>query len=300
MFHAKDAVFPATVVGKPRQEDYYIGEYLQRLLRPLFPLAMPGVVDLWSYGETGFHALAAATVRERYGREAMVSAFRILGEGQLALTKFLLVTDQHVELKNFKKTLETVLERADFSRDLYIFDHLSMDTLDYCGPEVNKGSKGILLGLGEPRRSLPGGFQGELPKHFGAAKAFCRGCLVVSGEPFAKARDLGERAAKESSFRDWSLVILVDDVKKTLSSDTAFLWTVFTRFEPAADLHAASELQNRHHIGYQPPIVIDARMKPNYPKELFCDPDIAAQVTRRWNEYFPKGMEQGSSDSANL
>ena len=46
---------------------------------------MPSVVDLWSYGDTGFHSLAAAVVRDRYGREAMMSAFRILGEGQLSL-----------------------------------------------------------------------------------------------------------------------------------------------------------------------------------------------------------------------
>jgi len=92
----RDAIWPATVVGKPRQEDFFLGDLLQELLSPLFPIAMPGVVDLWSYGETGYHSLAGAVVRERYRREAMVSAFRILGEGQLALTKFLLVTDRAV------------------------------------------------------------------------------------------------------------------------------------------------------------------------------------------------------------
>jgi UbiD family decarboxylase len=60
----KDAIWPATVVGKPRQEDFYIGDYLQELLSPLFPVVMPAVVDLWSYGESGYHALSAAVVRE--------------------------------------------------------------------------------------------------------------------------------------------------------------------------------------------------------------------------------------------
>ena len=68
------------------------------LLSPLFPLVMPAVRRLWTYGETGYHSLAAAVVRERYRREAMASAFRILGEGQLSLTKFLLVTDRDVDL----------------------------------------------------------------------------------------------------------------------------------------------------------------------------------------------------------
>ena len=81
---------PATVVGKPRQEDFFIGDLLQELLSPLFPLVMPAVERLWSYGETGYHSLAGAVVKQRYAREAMASAFRILGEGQLSLTKFLL------------------------------------------------------------------------------------------------------------------------------------------------------------------------------------------------------------------
>ena len=52
--HRRDAIYPATVVGKPRQEDFFIGDYLQSLLSPMFPLVMPGVRDLWSYGDTGF------------------------------------------------------------------------------------------------------------------------------------------------------------------------------------------------------------------------------------------------------
>ena len=101
VFHRRDAIYPATVVGKPRQEDFFIGDYLQKLLSPLFPMVMPSVRDLWTYGETGFHSLCAAVVRERYGREALVSGFRILGEGQLSLTKFLMLTDTPQDLKDF-------------------------------------------------------------------------------------------------------------------------------------------------------------------------------------------------------
>ena len=149
----RDAIYPATVVGKPRQEDFFIGDLLQELLAPLFPLVMPGVVDLWSYGETGYHSLAAAVVKERYKRESMASAFRILGEGQLSLTKFLLVVDRHVDLRDFRATLEHLLARADFRTDLFVLANLSMDSLDYAGPRIHEGGKGVLLGLGEPKRA---------------------------------------------------------------------------------------------------------------------------------------------------
>ncbi|MED4603029.1 4-hydroxybenzoate decarboxylase, partial [Paenibacillus validus] len=79
-------------------------------------------------------------------------------------------------------------------------------------------------------------------------------------------------------------VVLVDDTA-IASGQTPFLWTVFTRFNPAADMYADAELR-RHHIGYRVPIVIDARMKPGYPDELFPREDIVELVDSRWNEYF--------------
>ena len=287
MLRRRNAVCAATVVGKPRQEDFFLGDYLQELLSPLFPVVMPTVKDLWSYGETGYHSLAAAVVQERYKREAMGAAIRILGEGQLALTKFLLLVDSPQNLRNFRQVLQYILERCDFRTDLFIFSNLSMDTLDYTGPSVNEGSKGVLLGMGAPVRSLPQEFRGEIPHWVREASAFCPGCLVVSGTSFAQDQELPSRVSQASEFSDWPLVVLVDDVKKSIKNEMAFLWTTFTRFEPAADIHARAMTIQRNHISYGGPIVIDARMKPWYPDELECDPKTAAIVSSRWREYFP-------------
>jgi 3-polyprenyl-4-hydroxybenzoate decarboxylase len=280
------AIFPATVVGKPRQEDFYIGEYLQRLLSPLFPLVMPQVLDLWSYGETGFHALASAVVQERYARESLQSAFRILGEGQLALTKFLLLVDKRMDLRRFSQVLEYVLARADFRRDMYVFSNTSMDTLDYAGPKVNHGSKGLLVGCGEPVRELPREFTGQLPAGIRKAVPFCAGCLVVEGDSFNRDRELPLRVAQHAAFASWPLVVLVDDCARATRNESSFLWNTFTRFEPAADIHTARTELTRHHLCYTPPVVIDARMKPWYPGEVECDPGTEALVGRRWGEYF--------------
>ncbi len=298
----RDAIYPATVVGKPRQEDFYIGDLLQELLSPLFPLVMPGVVDLWSYGETGYHSLAAAVVRERYGREALTSAFRILGEGQLSLTKFLLVTDEAVDLRDFPATLAHVLARTRPERDLYVFGNTAMDTLDYTGPAVNHGSKGVWLGLGKPVRDLPRAFAApELPQGAFDARVFCPGCLVLGAPSFAREPGAAERFARHPALADWPLVVLTDEPARAARSATNFLWTTFTRFEPAADVHAADRTLARNHVAYTAPIVIDARTKPGFPAELFCSDDVAATVTRRWREYFPdRRVEMGDSASAHL
>jgi len=296
--HRKDAIWPATVVGKPRQEDFFLGDWLQDLLSPMFPLVMPSVRDLWSYGETGYHALSSAVVHERYRREAMASAFRILGEGQLSLTKFLLLLDQPMDLRNFKPVLEHVLARFRPETDLYVFSNLSMDTLDYAGPALNEGSKAVMMGVGAPVRELPRQFRGELPGGVLEAAVYCGGCLVVSGPAFAAEPDAGDRLA--SAFPGWPLVVLVDEAREATRTDSRFLWTAFTRMEPAADLHGARRL-HRNHVVWEGTVLLDARKKPTYPAELFCDPDTAATVSRRWAEYFPAGkVEMGDSDAGHL
>src|SRR5690349_10333883 len=276
VFHRRDAIYPATVVGKPRQEDFFIGDYLQKLLSPLFPLVMPSVRDLWTYGETGFHSLCAAVVRERYGREALVSGFRILGEGQLSLTKFLILTDTPQDLKNLPRLLEHVLERFRPETDLFVFSNVSMDTLDYTSGKVNEGSKAIMLGLGEPVRKLPREFRGQW---HGRAEVFCGGCLVLEGQASA------EDVARDPAFAEWPLIVLHDDAGVARSS-TDFLWATWTRFEPASDIYAARTEVKRHHLVYTAPIVIDARTKPGFPDELFVREDIKNLVDRRWTEYF--------------
>jgi UbiD family decarboxylase len=287
--HRRDAIYPATVVGKPRQEDFFIGDYLQTLLAPLFPLVMPSVRDLWSYGETGFHSLAAAVVRERYPREALVAGFRILGEGQLALTKFLILTDTPVDLHDFPRVLEHVLARVRWETDFFIFANTSMDTLDYTSGRVNEGSKAILMGLGDAIRDLPKEFRDELPRGITRAESFCGGCLVVEGAPYLDEPDQAARLAREKVFAEWPLVILHDDAGVARSA-IDFLWSTWTRFEPAGDIYAAETNVVRHHLAYGGPLVIDARKKPSLPDELIVRDDIAKLVDRRWREYFPNEL----------
>jgi UbiD family decarboxylase len=301
--HRRDAIYPATVVGKPRQEDFFIGDLLQELLSPLFPLVMPAVEQLWSYGETGYHSLAAAVVKQRYPREAMASAFRILGEGQLSLQKFLLLTDKPVDVKDFRATLEHILARTDPRTDLYVFGHLSMDTLDYAGPAVNKGSKGVWMGLGDPIRELPRVFRPAVPPppDVTDVRVFCGGCLVVGARPFAEDREAPARLAAHPAFAGWPLLVISDEPERATRSAVNFLWTTFTRFEPAADIHAATVTLERNHVVFTPPVAIDARMKPWYPAEVSCDPETADLVTRRWREYFPYGkVAMGDAERGHL
>ena len=288
LYHRKDAIYPATVVGRPKQEDYFIGDFLQDLLSPLFPLVMKGVLQLKTFGEAGFHCLAAARVTDRYPREAFAAGLRILGEGQLSLTKFLLVTDGSIDVAHFPRLWQHILERIQWDRDLFVFTNVSQDTLDYTGPSVNKGSKAMLLGLGQAKcRDLPETFTGSLPAECSRPVAFLPGTLVVQGPAYKSAPDLAARLAAHPGVATWPVLLLVDSTAEATSSLQEFLWTFFTRFEPAADIHGRSQSVRRFHVGLEPPIVFDCRMKPWYTEVLEVDPATRKLVDQKIDAILP-------------
>lgn len=282
IYHRKNAIWPATVVGRPPQEDHWIAEYLQDLLSPLFPVVMPAVKKVWAYEESGVHSLAAAVVKERYQGEAFTGALRILGEGQLSLAKVLLITDQDVDLKNFRETFITVLGRMNPITDLHIFANISQDTLDYTGPAVNQGSKAIFLGSGKKKNDLKTQFKGKLSNSsFKNPKIPYPGTLVVSGPKYKLKDGVPAKLLKEKSIQDFLFVFLVDDSEDTIRSDHDFIWSVFTRFEPAGDIYANTKLI-RNHPAFYPPIVVDCRMKTWYPPLTEADSKTIRKVDDRF------------------
>ncbi|GBD96874.1 MAG TPA: UbiD family decarboxylase [Nitrospirae bacterium] len=288
LYHRSNAIYPATVVGRPRQEDYYIGDYLQELLSPLFPLVMKGVRQLKTFGDTGFHSLAAARVYNRYPREAFASAMRILGEGQLSLTKFLIITDGDIDVSDFPELWTYVLERVNWQTDLFVFDNVSQDTLDYTGPAVNRGSKAVLMGLGnEPLRKLPGEFRGRLPDGCDKPVAFLPGTLVIEGKTYKSDPGLGRKIARDRNLAEWPVVVLVDNSRSATLDLKEFLWTFFTRFEPAGDIYGNKTDTHRFHTGLSEPVVFDCRMKPWYPPVLEVDEKTRKMVDEKIGSILP-------------
>ena len=284
MFHRHNAIFPATVVGRPRQEDHYIGDYLQELFAPLYPLVMNGVRAVWAYDDAGMHPLAAAVVSERYRHEAFMAGMRILGEGQLSLTKFLMITDAPLPLREFRPLFQHILERADFATDLFIFSPVSQDTLDYTGGRMNEGSKAILMGLGEKRFDLQTEMTADLNSlRFSNPRVYAPGVLVVEGPPWVERDGVADDLLKEEGALPFRVVIVVDDSSECVKDNESFLWTVFTRFDPASDIHSRAVRVEKFHPRLSTPIVIDCRVKPWYPPRALPAPETVAAVDARWS-----------------
>jgi 3-polyprenyl-4-hydroxybenzoate decarboxylase len=230
-------------------------------------------------------------VADRYPREAFAAGLRILGEGQLSLTKFLIITDGELDVRDFRRLWPHVLERIQWDRDLFVFANVSQDTLDYTGPSVNKGSKAMMMGLGrEKQRELPGEFAGTLPPGCTAPTVFLPGTLVVQGNSYAQSPDLAKQLAGWAGVRDWPVMVLVDSMPDATCSLQEFLWTFFTRFEPAADIHASRQTVIRFHVGLEPPVVFDCRLKPWYTEVLEVDPRTKSLVDSKMSQLLPPSL----------
>jgi len=131
--------------------------------------------------------------------------------------------------------------------------------------------------------------------------AECRAVRAVEGPAKVLDPGFGERIASHPAFRDWPLLVITNEAARAARSATNFLWTTFTRFEPAADISASRRELVRNHVAFTAPVVIDARLAAGFPDELFCSPEISQRVDERWLEYFPdRKVEMGDSGRGHL
>ena len=259
----RDAIYPATVVGKPPQEDYYIGEAIQEMTLPLLKLARPGVADLWAYPETGFHPLAVAAVRERYPREALKHALGLLGEGQFSLTKVLVVVDEGIDVRDFAAVSDALWDRLDPADGLHLLAPTAQDTLDFTGPAMNTGSRLILLATGRDGKRLRDAPPGDPPpaeevhKDILALARLGKAVLVARVRDGADAASVRQALAEHPRTGAHLFHVLVSaDVP--LDDPRQILWGWFTRFDPLADLHPARRRPAGNRMILAPPIAIDA------------------------------------------
>lgn len=288
----RDAIYPATVVGMPPQEDYHIGVALQELTIPLLRVLRPAVCDLWAYPETGFHPLAVAAVRERYPREALKHALGILGEGQLSLTKTMIVVDHDVNPRDFAKVSRALYENLDAVEGVHLLAPTAQDTLDFTGPAMNTGSRLILLATRGGRPPLrtqpppppPPPPPGEIHAGLLGLAALGPAFLVAQVADGADKPAIRHALAGHPATRDYLFHVLVaPDVP--LTDPRLMLWGWFTRFDPLADLHPARREQAGNRMLLHFPIAIDATWKPGYRQPVAFDPDRQRQVELNWSAY---------------
>ncbi|MBM4049208.1 MAG: menaquinone biosynthesis decarboxylase, partial [Planctomycetes bacterium] len=138
--HRKDAIYPATIVGKPPMEDCYIGKTTERLFLPLIKLVVPEIVDMDLPIFGVFHNYAFVSIDKRYPFQARKVMHAIWGLGQLMFTKIVVVVDKGVNVHDVNEVMWKVGNNVDPRRDVAFVDG-PLDVLDHASPLPRAGSK---------------------------------------------------------------------------------------------------------------------------------------------------------------
>jgi 4-hydroxy-3-polyprenylbenzoate decarboxylase len=157
--HRKDAVYPATIVGMPPMEDFYIGSASVRLFLPIFKMNFPEIVDIALPAEGVFHNLVFVSIRKTYPMQAYKIMHSLWGMGQMMFTKYIVVVDDDVNVHNTSEVLFRLCANTDPQRDS-IVTRGPADVLDHATPEIGIGSK---MGVDATRKLKGEGFNREWP-----------------------------------------------------------------------------------------------------------------------------------------
>jgi 4-hydroxy-3-polyprenylbenzoate decarboxylase len=307
IYHRAEAIWPFTVVGRPPQEDSVLGALIHEITSPLISSVLPGVHAVHAVDAVGVHPLLLALGSERYvpfeerqePQELLTQANAILGQGQLSLAKYLFIAaaedDARLDVREVSAFLQHVLARVDWRRDLHFQTQTTIDTLDYSGTGLNRGSKLVVAAVGRSRRTLPTAMPPglRLPDGFSDARVCLPGVLALRAPASGPEGTPADLAAFCSAFRAddplcaFPLVVLVDDSEFCSRSLDNFLWVTFSRSNPATDVGGIEAATVHKHWGCRGSLVIDARRKPQHAPLLVEDPQVTARVDRLFAQHGP-------------
>ncbi len=157
--HRREAVYPATIVGIPPMEDFYIGGASVKLFLPIFKMNFPEIVEIALPAEGVFHNLVFVSIKKTYPMQAYKIMHGLWGMGQMMFSKYIVVVDADVDVHNTSEVLFHLCANTDPQRDS-LFTKGPSDVLDHATSEIASGSK---LGI-DATKKLPGeGFKRPWP-----------------------------------------------------------------------------------------------------------------------------------------
>ena len=296
VYHREDAIWPFTVVGRPPQEDTQFGALIHKLAGSAIKTEIPGIHEINAVDAAGVHPLLLAVGSERYTpyqdtkqpQELLTIANHILGKGQLSLAKYLFISNKadapDLSCNNIKEYFTHLLERVDWRRDIHFQTKTTIDTLDYSGTGVNQGSKVVIAAVGDKKRELLDSGNNE------SLNMLFPGVIAMDAQAFTtyenaeKEIEILSSSLSSENLDGIMLIVLTDDASFIEASLNNFLWTTFTRSNPANDIYGVDSFTEHKHWGCNGPLIIDARKKPHHAPALIKDTKVEKRVDKLFEE----------------
>ena len=281
---AERPIYQASVVGKPPQEDKFMGEAVQEMVGGALKVIHPEIRDLWAYFEAGFHNLLVVAVENRFAREGKKTALGLFGTGQLSLTKAIVLVDEDVNPRDRAAVFGALARNFDPAEDFILVPGVPLDTLDFTSFTMNLGSKMVLDAQSSPGAPPPAA--APAPPDPRALAPGIRGSRLAWGAMLVvqvegEGRAVIERLVQRPELAALKLIVAVSaDVP--LDDDQLLLWGIFTRFDCARDIVPARTETRGAWLTCHGPLGIDATWKAGYPETVGTPPAVAAAVDGWW------------------
>ncbi len=280
--HRRDAVYPATIVGVPPQEDACLAKATEKIfLAPIRLALQPEIQDLYMPEPGVSHNLAVVSMEISYAGQPEKVANALWGAGQMMFNKYLIAAPADADIRN-EDTLAGLMRCVDVSRDLF-FGHGVLDVLDHAATTNGCGGK-LLIDATDPKPETPL----SLPPKFNLTDGIDSvdtslaekwRILILRSAPTAKPDTAGFIAANNTG--GIKFIAVFDSATEGLTP-YELLWLGTANTDPVRDITTNSGIAV---ADCRSKISKTGNMPRRFPNVVTMDAETIALVDRRWDEY---------------
>lgn len=245
--HKKNAVYPATIVGIPPQEDAWMGKAIERIfLTPIKMTILPEIIDMHMPVEGVFHNLVIVKIKNEYEGHAQKVMNAMWGAGQMMFNKILVVVDGNVDIHNYMEVARAISDNVDPANDVY-FSQGPMDVLDHACSKFAFGGKMCLDATKKAEvisKKVDGSsqlrnIQNQFPEVMGLNDSLLKmglSFVFISVKKNRKdhVKELHEKLASLPEFSGIKFVIYLEEVAE-IADIKDCVWRFANNFDPKRD-----------------------------------------------------------------
>ncbi len=279
--HRKGAIYPATIVGVPPQEDAYIAMATERIfVSPMRFAIQPEIRDMWMPTQGTAHNLVITSIEQRYEGQPHKIVQSMWGAGQMMFNKYLVVADSTVDIRDVNQ-LSDILRRVDLKRGVIRSEGV-LDVLDHATSTIGFGGKLALNCTTQTLRQDVGEPEYRTNSRVEVCDKWAEewSVLVTFIDPEV---DICKKALiEELQLKNINYVVIFDRAAREMMTSDDLLWLAMANSDPHRDVEIDKGV-----------LVIDARTKIpgqgenpiRFPNVVTSSAETIELVDKRWSEY---------------
>ncbi|MGB5028258.1 MAG: menaquinone biosynthesis decarboxylase, partial [Chitinophagaceae bacterium] len=306
--HKKNAVYPATIVGIPPQEDAWLGKATERIfLAPIKMTMVPEITDMDMPIEGVFHNLVITKIKKDYAGQGQKVMNAMWGAGQMMFNKILVLADEGVKIQDYEALAKYVFKNLNPATDIY-FSTGPMDVLDHSCSKLGFGGKMCIDGTAKMEEEMDDNYEaGVLSQEPAAIAVNLKNrfpeirsvnvsllekeipvlIIAVEKNRAGHIKQLHEQVAPMPEVQGLKMILYVEHTVDANDLPTA-LWRFCNNLDPKRDFHLYKNAVNR----YTACMGLDGTRKTkaydnfhrDWPNIIVADDATIKSVDKKWNE----------------